>query len=55
MCQYVHSVVMHAFQKLIASAANLVGKASVIKADFLISRTLLITGKRHFMSVFAIN
>ena len=51
MCQYVHSVVMHAFQKLIASAANLVGKASVINADFPISRTSFITGKRHFMCV----
>ena len=26
---YVHSVIMHALQKLIASVANLVGKASV--------------------------
>ena len=30
--------IMHAFQKLIASAANLVGKASFIRADFPISR-----------------
>ncbi len=51
MCQYVHSVIMLAFQKLIASAANLAGKAFVIRADFPISRTSLITGKRHFMCV----
>jgi hypothetical protein len=36
MCQYFHRVIliMHAFQKLIASAANIVGKASVVKGDF---------------------